>query len=86
MTTSEIIKTIMKEKGVKQNALSAAMGHNSPSAIYNILQRNNMDTDNLVKILDLLDYEVVVQPKTQGKRKEGSMVLTSGDEKKSQGE
>ncbi|MGN1341418.1 MAG: hypothetical protein ACI4WS_14085 [Oscillospiraceae bacterium] len=29
----------------------------------------------LVKLLDCLDYEVVVQPKTQGKRKDGAIVL-----------
>ena len=81
MTTGEIIKSIMKEKGVKQNALGAALGHNSPSAIYNILQRDKMDSDNLVKILDVLGYEVVVQPKTQGKRKDGAMLLTNGDDK-----
>ena len=34
-----------------------------------------MSCDLLIQMLDCLDYEVVVQPKTSGKRKEGAIVL-----------
>lgn len=80
MTTGKIIDTIMKKKGIKQKALGAALGYNSPSALYNILQRNKMESDNLVKIIEALGYEVVVQPKTQGKHNDGTMLLTNGDD------
>lgn len=81
MTTGKIIETIMNQKGIKQKALGAALGHNSPSAIYNILQRNKMNSDNFVKIMDVLGYEVVVQPKMQDKHNDDTILLTNGDDK-----
>lgn len=81
MKTSEILKVAMKEKGVTQVALAFMMGFSSQGSIGNMLKRENMDSDVFVELLDNLGYEVVVQPKTQGQRKAGSMVVeTSGKE------
>ena len=81
MKTGEIIRTVMKDKGVTQVALAAMMGFSSQGTVGNMLKRENIDTDVLIGILDKLGYEVVVQPKTQGQRKAGSIVIeASGKE------
>ena len=75
MTASEAIRTAMKEANVTQNDLAELMGYNSQGTIGNALRISNFTTNTFLRWLDCLDYEVVVQPKTSGKRKEGSIVL-----------
>lgn len=75
MTVSEAIRTAMKESNITQNDLAELMGYNSQGTIGNALRSNNFTTNTFLRWLDKLGYEVVVQPKTSGKRKEGSIVL-----------
>ena len=75
MTASEAIRTAMKEAKITQNDLAELMGYNSQGTVGNALRSNNFTTNTFIRWLDCLDYEVVVQPKTSGKRKEGSIVL-----------
>lgn len=74
MTATDAIKDAMAEKRVTQTKLATMMGYASSAGIRSRLN-SNISCDLLVQILDHLDYEVVVQPKTSGKRKEGSIVL-----------
>ena len=74
MTATDAIKDAMAEKRVTQTKLATMMGYASSAGIRSRLN-SNISCDLLVQILDQLDYEVVVQPKTSGKRKEGSIVL-----------
>ena len=75
MTASEVIRNAMKEGDVTQNDLAELMGYNSQGTIGNALRSNNFTTNIFLRWLDKLGYEVVVQPKTSGKRREGSIVL-----------
>lgn len=74
MTTSEAIKTALSDKKVTQSKLAEMMGYASQAAIGNRLN-SNISCELLIQMLDKLGYEVVVQPKTQGKRKDGAIVL-----------
>lgn len=74
MTTSEAIKTALSDKKVTQSRLAEMMGYASQAAIGNRLN-SNISCELLIQMLDCLNYEVVVQPKTSGKRKEGAIVL-----------
>ena len=74
MTTSEAIKAALSDKKVTQSRLAELAGLSSQGSISNIATKK-ISCDMLVKLLDCLDYEVVVQPKTSGKRKEGAIVL-----------
>ncbi len=74
MTSKEAIKTAMACKRVTQDKLASMMGYCTSSGIRNRLD-SKISCDLLIQMLDCLDYEVVVQPKTSGKRKEGSIVL-----------
>ena len=75
MAASEAIRTAMKEAKITQNDLAELMGYNSQGTVGNALRSNNFTTNTFIRWLGCLDYEVVVQPKTSGKRKEGSIVL-----------
>lgn len=74
MTPSEAIKTALFDKKCTQAKLAEMMGYASQSAVGSRLN-TNISCDLLIQMLNCLDYEVVVQPKTQGKRKDGAIVL-----------
>lgn len=74
MTATDAIKSAMADKRITQTKLADIMGYASSAGIRSRLN-SNISCDLLVQLLDKLDYEVVVQPKTSGKRKEGAIVL-----------
>lgn len=74
MNATEALKTVMRDKKVTQERLAKTMGYSAQSCLASRL-KGKMSCDLLVELLNQLDYEVVVQPKTSGKRKEGSIVL-----------
>lgn len=74
MKASEALRTALADKRVTQTKLAEMMGYASSAAIRNRLN-SNISCELLIQMLDKLDYEVVVQPKTQGKRKDGAIVL-----------
>jgi len=56
-TTSLRIKEIMKKKKVTQRMLAANLGV-TPSAIYQMLDSNNMSVGRLAQIAEILDVNV----------------------------
>lgn len=77
MNFREIVRAAMKESQTTQKQLSEMAGYKSgPSAISVPLTRNDIYVNTLVRWLDHLGYEVVVQKKTQDRRTDGQMVLT----------
>ena len=74
MKPYDTLNAVMGEKKVTQSRLAELAGLASQGSISNIATKK-ISCDMLVKLLDCLDYEVVVQPKTQGKRKDGAIVL-----------
>lgn len=83
MNYIEILEAALAEKSMSRKKLAEALGV-SPAAITNILtqvsrngvKRNSINLNTFLAILEELEYEVVIQKKTQGRRKEGQMVLT----------
>lgn len=76
MKPNEVIKTALFATKTTQLRLSEMLGYGNQSCISSRLD-SKMSADMLIEWLDKLGYEIVVQPKTQGKRKEGSIVLES---------
>ena len=74
MKSGEVIRTILKEKNITQTEFAKIMGYASQGAVGNKLKQDST-TAVFAEMLDKLGYEVVVQPKTQGKRKDGAIVL-----------
>lgn len=84
MKINEAIKRIMKEKGITQQKLMETVNGKtgetvikSQSIIAERLRRGStMQMDKALELLDALDYEIVIQPKsTRGKRANGAYVI-----------
>lgn len=75
MTTAEAVRKAMKDTNTTQSRLAEMMGYNSQGTIGNALRNDNFSINVLLQWLDKLGFEAVIQPKTSGKRKEGSIVL-----------
>lgn len=80
MNIRTIIKRVAKEKRISQEKLAEHSGIGSQSTLASRLSRENMSIKNALQMLDALGYELVVQPKTAGKRKVGAYVVTMEDE------
>lgn len=75
MKTSDIVRTVMNEKGVTQKQLAAAIGAKSQSVIAERLKTNSFTVSNLNTMLEAMGYEIVIQPKRQGRRADGQFVV-----------
>ena len=80
ITVNKAIKSIMKDKGVTQEQFGKLL--DNPTAqryVSNTLRSENMNINNVITFCELLNYEVVLQPKKPGKRKDGEYVLCKGE-------
>lgn len=75
MRCDEILKEVIAEVKPKKTVMASAIGIKQNS-LSSVLKRSNINTDTLIDMLEYMGYEVVVQKKTQGRRKEGQYVLT----------
>ena len=62
MKISEGIKLLFKRTGVKQKDLASDLGYKSGAAITNVISRENITVDTLVRICNELGYSVVLRP------------------------
>ena len=67
-TSNTILRSAMLVRGEKQVSLSSKMGIQQASLSGN-LNRTRMGLDVFVKILDVMDYDVVVIDRTTGEEK-----------------
>lgn len=58
---SDVIKTIMKSKGINNIQMAQLLGIKTQS-FANKLFRGTYTVDELIKILDILDCKLIVQP------------------------
>ena len=58
---SEIIKTLMKSKGLNNIQMAEMLGI-KPQSFTNKLFRDSYSVEELIKILDVLDCKLVIQP------------------------
>lgn len=64
MKANEIVQKIMETDGITQKKLAEALGFSAPQYVGNMLYRKNgMRADNLVKMLNVMGYEVVIRKK-----------------------
>jgi DNA-binding phage protein len=77
MRVTTAIQTVRKEKKVTYEQLAKAVGAKSYTNIKNMLaEKSNPTVDSLLPVLEALGYELVIQPKKQGRRAEGQRVIT----------
>ena len=80
MKLAEAMKTVLKVNGRSQVWLAETLGYRSQSAISQMFLRGNINLNTLCAIMEVLDYEVTIQPRktTPGARPNGQIVLESG--------
>lgn len=65
----KIIRTIMLLRGFTNATLAEKCGYNTPSGVSNVINRENgMRIDNLVKLMEAMDCEVVIRSKLTDKQ------------------
>ena len=73
MEAKEVIKKILKERGLNKCSFATMYGCSGQNITKKL--RSDMKVSLLVDMLGKLGYEVVVQPKKAGRRVDGSYVL-----------
>ena len=80
MKINEAIRKIMKTKGITQMQMKNSLGYKSQSNVAGRL-KSDMQMSNVVEFLNVLNYEIVIQPKsTRGKRANGAYVINNREE------
>ncbi len=79
MQFKDMLDQILKEKKLTQATFASLVGTTQP-AIGNAKKRNDVYVSTLIKWCESLGYEVVIQEKKQGRRRDGQIVLSSKEE------
>jgi predicted transcriptional regulator len=79
MQLNEMLKHIIKEKKHTQTTFANTVG-TTQSAIGNALKRNDLYVSTLIKWCELNGYEVVIQEKKSGRRRDDQIVLSQKEE------
>jgi hypothetical protein len=74
MDAIEILSKIMETKGVTNAKLGKAIGC-SGDIVYQRKKQKNISVKVLNQMLCALDYEIVIQPTTSGRRADGVYVI-----------
>ena len=61
MNEIEIVKALMKSKGVSGALLAEKLGYSTPSAVTNRLQSKTMTVEVLIKLLEAMDCELIIK-------------------------
>ena len=89
MNEIEIVKALMKAKGVSGAVLAEKLGYKTPSAVTNRLQSKTMTVEVLINLLAAMDCELIIKNKVGGKesfvvenenRSEAKVYKKKGDE------
>lgn len=67
MNEIQIVKALMKAKGVSGAVLAEKLGYKTPSAVTNRLQSKTMTVEVLVNLLEAMDCELIIKNKVGGK-------------------
>ena len=63
-TAGQIAREVLDASGISQKKLAEKMGLKTQQGVFNLLKaKNGMRTDNFVKMMNLLGYDVVVRNK-----------------------
>lgn len=78
MTDKEIVKSIMKEKGIGNAEAANALGL-TPATMWDRLngKKNSLTVTKLNEILRYLGYDLVIMPRGKANRIDGAMIVES---------
>lgn len=78
MKHTEAIKSAMIKTGVSQKDIVEQLGVKQ-TTVSERINYKNISAKHLTEILDILGYELVIQPKVEGDRPDGQYVLERAD-------
>ena len=80
-TAGQIARELLAASGISQKKLADKMGLKAQQAVFNLLNaKNGMRTDNFVKMMDLLGYDVIVRDKVTDEEIKVSYVGSQSNE------
>lgn len=79
MTANKAIAKVMKDKGVTQMMMAQGIGKKRPNDVSARLMSNNMSMNKVLEMLEVLGYELTIQPKRPGARPSGQIVIISSE-------
>ena len=82
MLINKCIAGLMKEQKFTQQRMADALGAKRATVIGTCLTSKNMTFDRAIEMLEILGYEVVVQPRKPGVRPAGQIVIEKSDKEK----
>ena len=74
------IKLIMKARGITQETMGKMCGLASSSGIRRRLNKDSMNVDTALDMLEILGYDIVVRERGIGRRREDEILITREDE------
>lgn len=67
MNEIQVVKELMRAKGMSGAVLADKMGFNTASAVTNRLQSKTMTVEVLIRLLDAMDCELIIKNKVGDK-------------------
>lgn len=75
----EAIKKAMKDTNTTQTQMARLVGAKSQSVISERLKMSNLSIDTVVEMLDAIGYDLVIEKRKQGRRREDRLIIGKGD-------
>jgi DNA-binding XRE family transcriptional regulator len=79
MKIKEVIRLAMKETKTTQQQLANMIGAKHQSVISERLKMDNLSINTALEMLEALGYEMVVQEKRRGRKREGQITIERSD-------
>ena len=84
MTEKDIVREIMKNKGISQKELAKLLGYKTQSGVAERLAGKSMRVDTFVSFLEVLGYKLVVVSNSPNKDKSKWVVRDNVEEEASE--
>lgn len=75
----EAIKKAMKDTNTTQTQMARLVGAKSQSVISERLKMSNLSINTVVEMLDAIGYDLVIEKRKQGRRREDRLIIGKGD-------
>lgn len=75
MKIGEAIKQALKNQKTTQQQLADRIGAKSQSVIAQRLRMNNLSIEIILEMLDAIGYEIVIQEKKPGRRRDDQILI-----------
>ena len=82
MNISDAIREVMRKKNVTLQSMATSLGKSRSNDISARLTNKNLTTSSSLEMLEVLDYELVIQEKRQDIRPEDQIVITFEEDNK----